>query len=132
MSIADRRLDAELDRLLARAGEAFIRTPLAPPYRGPLPLTRASQAPAARGVYRIYRAGILVYQGETADIRRRLLQHLLCLTHLRITPAPYTFRYGLMPRSTPRTRRIIERRAIENNRRLLPQQREWELTSAFY
>jgi hypothetical protein len=89
-------------------------------------LAQAGQAPTASGQYRIFRNGGLIYVGESANLRTRLMQHLWCLTHLQIPVAPYQFSYALMSRSTPASRRRVERAAIERHRRRLPQQRELE------
>lgn len=89
-------------------------------------LAQAGAAPPSRGQYRIFRNGALIYVGESANIRTRIMQHLWCLRHLQITDAPYQYSYALMPGSTPASRRRAERRGIDRHRRVLPQQREFE------
>src|SRR5262245_19401155 len=92
------------------------------------PLSRAPQVPEGRGVYRILRQGNLIYVGQANNLRRRLMQHLWCLTHMQVATAPYTFRYALMPGSTALSRLGIERRIIDFHQRRgrLLQQREME------
>jgi len=95
-------------------------------YKRRRPLTQARLAPPARGLYRIFRHGRLVYVGESGNLRKRLMQHLWCLTHFKIVPAAYQFSYALMPRSTPKTRRGAERDVIKTHRSKLAHQRESE------
>ena len=120
--------EAELEALLSSgAGEAMARRRAAAlTYVGPVALSGYTAAPNVPGLYNIFRGGVLVYTGETQHLRTRLSQHQLCLTHLQIPTAPYTFNYALMPRSSRRSRRSAERRVIDANRPLLPQQREME------
>lgn len=83
------------------------------------------------GVYQIYKDGRLIYVGQSQNIRVRLQQHLLCLTHMAIPPAGYDVAAGPMPSSVEQTRRAEERRRIDQNRarqgNSLTNQREFEM-----
>jgi hypothetical protein len=50
-----------------------------------LPAAIADPRATGPGVYTLYKNGQRVYVGRAAVLRRRLQQHLLCLTHLKLT-----------------------------------------------
>jgi peptidoglycan hydrolase-like protein with peptidoglycan-binding domain len=126
--------EAELEALLLpAAGEAMARRRPArrratppPAYTGPIALGRYSSAPNRPGVYNIYNDEAIVYTGETKHLRTRLSQHHLSLTHLRLSPAPFTFTYAEMPGSTRLARLAVQRWVIQNNQPALNHQREEE------
>ena len=83
------------------------------------------------GVYQIYKDGRLVYVGQAQNVRVRLQQHLLCLTHMAVPPAGYAAAVGPMPSSSRQARTAEERRRIDQNRarpgNSLTNQREFEM-----
>lgn len=79
--------------------------------------TAASDATLnAPGIYQIYKDGRLVYVGQSGNIRRRLQQHLLCLTHMAVPVGGYQASAGVMRGSTRQTRRTEEVRRRDLNR----------------
>lgn len=109
-------------------------TPTAPAvrFRGwsqPIPFTDARFSPSVPGLYRIFSGRTLVYVGQSVNLRHRLMQHLWCLTHLRVPPevlGAYRFRVLPVPNQDALRRLQYERRIIERNRASLPHQREYE------
>jgi predicted GIY-YIG superfamily endonuclease len=45
------------------------------------------------GIYKIYQKGSLIYIGETGNLRKRLMQHHLCV-HRFNAPGPITVKYA--------------------------------------
>ncbi|HWS88668.1 MAG TPA: GIY-YIG nuclease family protein [Pyrinomonadaceae bacterium] len=70
----------------------------------------------APGIYQIYRGGRLIYVGQSQNIRQRLQQHLLCLTHMAVPIGGYQAAAGVMAGSTRQTRRTEEVRRRDLNR----------------
>jgi hypothetical protein len=60
-----------------------------------LPAAIADPRAAGPGIYTLFKDGQRVYVGRANPLRRRLQQHLLCLTHLKLTPG--RFRVKLTP-----------------------------------
>jgi hypothetical protein len=54
-----------------------------------LPAAIADPRAAGPGIYTLFKEGQRVYVGRSDDLRRRLQQHLLCLTHLKLKPSRF-------------------------------------------
>lgn len=60
-----------------------------------LPAAIADTRADGPGIYTLFKDGRRVYVGRSKELRRRLQQHLLCLTHLKLTAS--RFRVKLTP-----------------------------------
>ena len=80
----------------------------------------ASRAPGYGGVYKIYKNKALIYIGKASNLRKRLLQHLWCLTHFGI-PAGTTYSVKTARIDNSRSRAAEERRLIDWHRQRNPQ-----------
>ncbi|HEY0377177.1 MAG TPA: GIY-YIG nuclease family protein [Pyrinomonadaceae bacterium] len=82
------------------------------------------------GIYQIYKDGRLIYVGQSQNVRQRLQEHLLCLTHMAVPVGGYQAAAGVMPGSSQQTRRTEEVRRRDLNRarpgNLLTNERELE------
>ena len=85
----------------------------------------------APGIYQIYKDGRLIYVGQSDNIRRRLQQHLLCLTHMAVPVGGYQAAAGVMRGSNRTARRTEEVRRRDLNRarpgNRLTNEREFEM-----
>ena len=70
---------------------------------GLLGMAQAIADPRARGsgLYTLYKDGRRVYVGESREMRRRLQQHLLCLTHLKLGVGRFHVKLTPMPGAPP-------------------------------
>lgn len=63
-------------------------------YSSPRTLLRAIRLASERsGIYRIYQKGRLLYIGETGNLRKRFMQHQLCIRRFN-APGPITVKYA--------------------------------------
>jgi hypothetical protein len=91
-----------------------------------IPLEDAWRRARGPGLYKIFRNGTLVYIGGTTDFRTRLRNHRWCLTHLRLSTTPYSVQVGPMPGASKAEVLLAEAIVREQNRPLIPHQREME------
>jgi hypothetical protein len=91
--------------------EGGLDAPPPPPRLGPpQPLATAARNAAGAGVYVLLKNKQPFYVGETDNLRRRLMEHLLCLTRMAVNPAPYSYAIALMDvTTTPERKRLQER-----------------------
>lgn len=63
---------------------------------------------AQPGIYTIYKDGQRVYVGRADVLKRRLLQHRWCLSHLKISPTPFSIKLTPMAHTAGRIGRVEE------------------------
>ncbi|MGB0128685.1 MAG: hypothetical protein WBP72_13690, partial [Rhodocyclaceae bacterium] len=93
--------------------EGGLDAPLPPPRLSPpQPLSMAARSAPRPGVYVLLKHKQPFYVGETANLRRRLMEHLLCLTRMAVDPVPYSFAIAVMAVATPAERARMQERLI--------------------
>jgi hypothetical protein len=78
-----------------------------------LPAAIADPRANGPGVYTLYKNGQRVYVGRADVLRRRLQQHLLCLTHLKLTVGRFHVEIKPMRGAAPAQLRRVEAAAIQ-------------------
>ena len=81
---------------------------------GLLTLSAAIADPRAAGpgIYTWFKEGQRVYVGRSDNLRRRLQQHLLCLTHLKLKPSRFHVKLTPLRDSAPGQRSRVESAVI--------------------
>lgn len=81
---------------------------------GLLTLSAAIADPRAAGpgIYTLFKEGQRVYVGRSDNLRRRLQQHLLCLTHLKLKPSRFHVKLTPLRDSTAGHRSRVESAVI--------------------
>jgi hypothetical protein len=93
--------------------EGGLDAPPPPPRLGPpQPLASAARSAPRPGVYVLLKHKQPFYVGETANLRRRLMEHLLCLTRMAVEPVPYSFAIAVMAVATPAERARMQESLI--------------------
>ena len=82
--------------------------------RGLLTLNAAIADPRAAGpgIYTLFKQGQRVYVGRSDNLRRRLQQHLLCLTHLKLKPSRFHVKLTPLRDAAPGQRSRVESAVI--------------------
>lgn len=68
---------------------------------------------AGAGIYTIYKNGERLYVGRANSLRRRLQQHLWCLTHLKLGPGRFSVKLTPMRGATPAQLGRVEAAVID-------------------
>lgn len=78
-----------------------------------LPAAIADPRSAGPGIYTLYRGGQRLYVGRSNHLRRRLQQHLWCLTHLGVGAGDYSVKLTPMRGASPTQLRRVETAVID-------------------
>lgn len=66
-----------------------------------LPAAIADPRAAGAGIYTLFKDGQRVYAGRAENLRRRLQQHLLCLTHIKLKVSRFRVKLTPLPGASP-------------------------------
>lgn len=78
-----------------------------------LPAAIADPRAAGPGIYTLFKEGQRVYVGRADDLRRRLQQHLLCLTHLKLKASRFHVKLTPLRGFAPGHRARVESAVID-------------------
>lgn len=88
-------------------------------WAGEVSFAQAINDPKANGpgIYTLYKGGRRIYVGQSQNLKRRLQQHLWCLTHMDVEPGHYRVKLTPMTGAGPEKLRRVESAVIEKWKR---------------